>query len=106
LKVMGIETVVAGDFDTAFNCIVEQAFDIITLDMQLDEMDTGGQHGMLLLDQLRTKSKDTKVIIVSALEWDGKQVRDFLIKYRASDYLKKPFDPGDLRHMIEEALGK
>ncbi len=101
---MGIEAVVAGDFERALELVRGDPYDVITLDMQLDDMDPGGQQGILLLDQMRTHQKDVPVIIISGLELTGSQVRDFLVEYQADDYLKKPFNPGELRPIVEKAL--
>ncbi len=83
-----------------------ERLDLITLDMQLDEMDAGGQHGMVLLDQINIHQRGVPVIIISGLTWSETQVRDFLRKYRAFDYVKKPFTPDSLRPILVEALNQ
>lgn len=104
LEMAGFEITLAADFDSALTCIRDKQFDLITLDMQLEELDTGGQHGIILLNQTRTYQKGVPVIIISALDWSGSQVRNFLRKYGAFDYLKKPFDPEELLSIIQDAL--
>ncbi|MBE2271748.1 MAG: TIR domain-containing protein [Anaerolinea sp.] len=104
LRKFDLHTTIAGDFETALDAIRAGKFDLVTLDMQLDVMDTGGQHGMLLLDELRTYQPGVPVIILSGLEWTGRQVRDFLREQNAFDYLPKPFKADDLREIVEKAL--
>ncbi|MBK9748325.1 MAG: TIR domain-containing protein [Chloroflexi bacterium] len=104
LRKFGLETTIAADFETALDAIRNDCYRLVTLDMQLDIMDTGGQHGMLLLDELRTYQPDIPVIIISALDWTGRQVRDFLREQNAFDYLPKPFKADDLRDIVESAL--
>lgn len=101
---LGIEAVTAHDFGSALKLIRGEPFNVVTLDMQLDEMDPGGQHGILLLDELRTYHEGVPVIIISGLDWTPRQVRDFLREYEAYDYLPKPFNPNELRRIIEAAL--
>lgn len=102
---LDIETLIVSNFKAALEQIRgKQRFNLITLDMQLDIKDTGGQHGILLLDYLRIYQQSTPVIIISALDWTGLQVRDFLLEYQATDYVKKPFKGNDLKSKIEKAL--
>jgi CheY-like chemotaxis protein len=104
LKAMGITITVAQDLDSALICIRDEKFDAITLDMQLDVMDAEGQHGILLLNQIRSYQRNVPVIIISALDWTGSEVRKFLRKHGAFDYLKKPFYPDELTSIIKDAL--
>lgn len=106
LQKFDLSITIAHDFETALENIRSGAFDLVTLDMQLDAMDTGGQHGILLLDELRTYQKDVPIIIISALNWTGRQVRDFLREYQAFDYLPKPFKSDELHSLVELALKK
>jgi CheY-like chemotaxis protein len=106
LRSFGLEITAVPNFERALEAIRGEKFDLITLDMQLHEMDTGGQHGMLLLDELRTYQVVVPVIIISALKFSGTRVRDFFREYNAFDYLRKPFKPRRLRTMVENALKK
>jgi CheY-like chemotaxis protein len=104
LESLGMQTRGAADFEMALQALRGPAFDVILLDMQLDEMDSGGQRGMLLLEQLSIYQPGVPVIIISALPWTGQQVRDFLREYGAFDYLHKPFKAHELRTIIQQAL--
>lgn len=104
LKDFNINTFVASDLESALELIRSQSFDLITLDMQLDAMDAGGQHGILLLDQIRTYQAKASVVIISHVEWSGRQVRDFFREDQVFDFLPKPFKAGELRRIIEEVL--
>lgn len=104
LTEMGLTATIASDFDTALKFIRMDRFDLITLDMQLDNMDASGQAGVTLLDQMRTYQRRVPIIIISGLPWSGTNVRDFLREYGAYDYLTKPFKPEYLKKCIEKAL--
>ncbi len=98
----GYIVTIAADLEQAIEQIRNRKFDLVTLDMQLDLMDADGQHGLLLLDELKTSQLDVPVIIISALDWSGKQVRDFLREYQVFDYLPKPFKAHELKACIDE----
>lgn len=104
LEDLGYVCSVAGDFDSALDLVLSERFSLVTLDMQLDELDQAGQAGYLLLDQLHTNQAGVPVIIISGLPWPGSQVRDFLRKYDAFDYLSKPFDPQELRNRVQSII--
>lgn len=106
LQKFDLDVTIAPDFESAMENIRSGSFDLITLDMQLDAMDTGGQHGMLLLDEIRTYQKEVSIIIISALKWTGRQVRDFLRENQVFDYLDKPFKASELHSVVEDALQK
>ncbi|WP_420628267.1 response regulator [Candidatus Leptofilum sp.] len=104
LHEIGANVTIANNLDSALGFIRLTKFELITLDMQLDEMDSAGQVGIMLLDQLRTYQREAVVIIISGLPWSGENVRDFLRDYKAYDYLKKPFKPDELKMLINEAF--
>ena len=104
LEELGLCEVSADNFDLALESIRADTFDLVLLDMQLDELDPGGQQGILLLEQMQTYQKQVPVIIISALPWSGQEVRDFLREYGAYDYLPKPFKPQVLRQLIRQVL--
>jgi len=104
MKLFELEVKIANDFDSALELIRSEKFVLITLDMQLGQMDLEGQNGLLLLDELHTYQKNVPIIIISALKWTGRDVRDFLRKHHAFDFLAKPFKLNELRSIVSEAL--
>ncbi len=105
LESMSLETIIAPDAQTAFQLIRSQHFDLITLDMQLDDLDVEGKRGVMLLDQLRIYQRDTPVIIITGLDWKPSDVRDFFKEFGAFDFLpKSEFRPDKLRHAVNKAL--
>ena len=73
--------------------------DAIILDLMMPEMD-----GYELCEALKKNNqyKETPIIILSALDAD--KHRDSLISMGASDYIVKPFLPGDLLEKVSTAL--
>lgn len=104
LETMGLEVTVAASFDEAARRLRSEGYRLVLLDMQLDPLDAGGQQGLLLLDLVRVHQPRAAVIVVSALPWSGRDVRDFLVRKGASDFLAKPFDPDALRAAVEATL--
>lgn len=62
LKQIGIDTFIASDGKTALDMIYNQDFDCILLDLILPEID-----GFTILEEIRNKSQDTKVIVMTNL---------------------------------------
>lgn len=106
LESMGVSVTQAKSFRSAFQQVRADQFDVVTLDMQLSDMDQDGAQGMELLDQIQIYQRGVPIIIISGLDWKPKDVRDFLVEYGAFDFLQKPLRPADLRHALEAALNK
>jgi CheY-like chemotaxis protein len=104
LSSMNISVTQAKTFRSAYNYIRSEQFDLVTLDMQLRDMDPDGQEGIQLLDQLRFHQRGVPVIIISGLDWRPMDVRSFLKEYDAFDFLQKPLRPNDLRAVVEKAV--
>jgi CheY-like chemotaxis protein len=106
LQDLRFQTVVADDFRKALDVIRSQHFDLVTLDMQLDIMDQGGQKGFLLLEQLKSYQKSVPIIIISGIEWTGSEVGEFFMEYGIAAYVKKPFKPKQVRSAVEKLFRK
>lgn len=75
---------------------VEQ-YDLIILDINLPDID-----GFTLLQKLRIRDQNTKVLILSALSQTGDKVRG--LDLGANDYLAKPFHLDELEARIRNLL--
>jgi len=74
----------------------EKYFDIVVTDVRMEEID-----GLEVLEQVKAKSAETKVIIITGYA-TIEVAREALIK-GAFDFIAKPFKPNDLRLIIERA---
>ena len=83
----------------ALDALEKKAADAIILDPMMPEMD-----GFEFYERLKAneKYKQTPVIILSALE--ANKGRERLMSMGASDYIIKPFLPGDLLEKVSTAL--
>ena len=91
----------AYDGDEALEKVVDEAPDLILLDIMLPEMD-----GFEVCENLK-KSKVTEAVPVIMLTSKGTE-EDICegLELGASDYLTKPFSPRTLLTRIEDVLGR
>jgi len=102
LRQLGYPNVVTAENGRiALECIREQAFDMVLLDIMMPELS-----GYDVLERLRAEGRlaDLPVIVISALEDIDSVVR--CIELGAEDYLTKPFNPTLLKARITAALEK
>lgn len=93
----GYTVEVANDGDAGFRRAVEEAFDILILDVMLPR-----KNGFDLLRDLRQRGLQIPAIMLTAR---GQIVDRILgLKLGADDYLTKPFDMGELLARIEAIL--
>lgn len=81
----------------ALQKIEESKFDLVILDYLMPEM-----NGMEALQCIRERQPDLKVIMVTGLNQNQTEMRAKALG--VFDYLPKPFDPVDLKHVVEHAL--
>jgi DNA-binding NtrC family response regulator len=81
----------------ALRKVDEAPFDIVILDIMMPKMD-----GMEVLQQIKERHPEVDVIMVTGLSQIQTAVQ--AMKLGAFDYLPKPFDPDELRHVVERAL--
>lgn len=104
IESIGLGHEVANNLDEALTLIRSKSYVLITLDMQLDFIDSEGQIGLMLLDQIEQYQDDIPVVIISGLRWTGTDVRGFFVNYKVTDYFTKPFDPSNLKERILDII--
>jgi len=89
------------DGKIAMERIKNEKPDLVILDLMLPGMD-----GLEICQRIKTDPvlKDTVVIIVSAMDATSNRFKG--IKYGADYYIKKPFDPSELRSLVTIFLKK
>ncbi|MDH5534767.1 MAG: sigma-54 dependent transcriptional regulator [Betaproteobacteria bacterium] len=100
LRVLG-----GGDFDLetvsngpeALRRVEDRHYDIVILDIVMPEMD-----GLEVLQRVKESHPDIEVIMITGLAQIDVAVR--AMKRGAFDYLPKPFEPDELRLVVERAL--
>ncbi len=95
LKRQGFEAHVAEDGQQALQCLSQQAFDVVLLDLSLPIFD-----GWTVLRKLRQDGSTVPIIIVTALLDEGDLPR--VLAAGANDYLRKPFRFTDLMAMVQK----
>jgi DNA-binding NtrC family response regulator len=76
--------------------IDQKDFDVVVTDIRMDEID-----GMQVLDRVRKKSPQTKVIMITGYAMMA-LAREAMEK-GAFDFIAKPFKPNELREVIAKA---
>ncbi len=85
----------APDGESALAQVAAEAPDLVLLDMRLPDMD-----GLDVLSRLRTS--DVPVVVITADSSSSRTIR--AIQAGAYDYLVKPLEPEQLRHVVSRAL--
>ena len=75
----------------------EEVFDVMVVDVMMP-----GMSGLELLQQVKELHPDIDVIMMTGLSEIQTAVK--ALKLGAFDYLSKPFDPDELKHVVERAL--
>jgi DNA-binding response OmpR family regulator len=84
---------------SALETLAEHSFDLVLLDLMLP-----GQNGWQVLDNMKTFGLDSSVLVMSAIS-DTAHVIEALNR-GAVDYLRKPFEIGELVARVRAALRK
>ncbi len=87
---------VQNGFD-ALQKVDESAYDILLLDIMMPKMD-----GLEVLQSVKERYPDVEVIMMTGLSEISTAVK--AMKLGAFDYLPKPFDPDELKQVVERAL--
>lgn len=97
LKRDGYAVDIASNGEAASELIAANEYDLVTLDIMLPDAD-----GFIILSELREKSKDARVIIVSANHTVEDRIKG--LDLGANDYIIKPFNFDELRARIRALL--
>jgi DNA-binding response OmpR family regulator len=97
LSMEGYEVRCAEDGEEARQALLDQAFDLLVLDIMIPRID-----GLTLLRWLRKRTADLPVLIVSARGTEAEKVEG--LRAGADDYLAKPFGVRELLARIEALL--
>ena len=81
----------------ALKKVDEGRFDLVILDIMMPKMD-----GLEVLQQVKERHPDVDVIMVTGLSQIQTAVK--AMKLGAFDYLPKPFDPDELKLVVQRAL--
>lgn len=95
---MGLEVKTAITGEEAIECLLEQHFDLVLLDLRLPGMD-----GMAVLRWVREHQEQVPVALMSAHGDISTAVE--AMKIGAVDFLQKPFSPSEVRQMVRSQLG-
>lgn len=83
----------------AFHLLTQESFDVMVTDVRMP-----GTDGMTLLEKVRAAGIDVDVILMTAYGTIADAVR--AMKFGASDYITKPFEPDAVVLAIERALAR
>ncbi len=97
LKKQGYEVLLASSGDEGLKMVIDDSPDIILLDIQLPGMD-----GIEVLQKIKEISKDTVVIMATAM--DDLKVAVKAMRLGAYDYINKPFHIDDLVLTVNKAM--
>ena len=81
----------------ALRKIDETAYDVVILDIMMPKID-----GLKVLQQVKERHPEVDVIMVTGLSEIQTAVKS--MKLGAFDYLPKPFDPDELKLVVDRAL--
>ncbi|MBP8295263.1 MAG: sigma-54-dependent Fis family transcriptional regulator, partial [Burkholderiales bacterium] len=81
----------------ALRKVDETEYDIIVLDIMMPKID-----GLEVLQHVKERYPDVDVIMMTGLSQIQTAVK--AMKLGAFDYLSKPFDPDELKHVVERAI--
>ena len=93
----GYRTIICSSAEAALD-----AFDPVTVDLVISDLRMPGIDGRRLLHEIRARSPDTPVVLITAYT----SMRDAvdMVKEGAFDYISKPFEMDDILATLERAL--
>jgi len=97
LKEHGYATDIVRDGGQGIEKVTSQDYDLVVLDMMLPHTD-----GWDVLDAIRKSGKDTRVLVLTALDSTNDKVR--ALNRGADDYLVKPFASAELTARVRALL--
>lgn len=97
LDSLGYDVQINTNLPDALISLTEKAFDLIILDLKLDD-----QCGFDLIDHMEKNQLDIPVIIITGQNSEKKVIKAF--KKGVIDYLKKPYEPDDFVDAVRNAI--
>ncbi|MDR0991467.1 MAG: response regulator [Ruminococcus sp.] len=97
IKSYGITADVANDGFTAVELVKQHTYDIVFLDWQMPD-----KNGAEVAREIREISPATKIILISAYDWDD--IATTLAGTNVSDFIRKPVPPSDIYSRIVQAI--
>lgn len=98
LEISGFSVKICHDGVSGLNCIKEEEFDLLILDIMLPGID-----GFEILKRVRD-TKDIPILLVSAKKEEIDKIRG--LGLGADDYITKPFSPGELVARVNAHISK
>jgi len=88
----------ASNGEEGVDLFIEKKPDVVTLDITMPVMD-----GIEALKQMKLMDKNAKIIMVSAASQKSKMLE--AIKYGATDFIAKPFEPEQIVKTVLKYIG-
>ncbi|GIW39896.1 MAG: hybrid sensor histidine kinase/response regulator [Candidatus Binatia bacterium] len=83
----------------ALEIVQREPIDVVTLDLRMP-----GMSGIEVMQEIKSRDPDIEVIIVTGYSSLETAIRG--LRYRAFDYISKPFDVHDIMDLVERALAQ
>ena len=93
---------VVGNSSDAISLLLNNNFDLVLLDLNLD----GKDEGKTILSKIREEMKNTKVPVIIATAYDLKPEDEQFYNDNANGFIPKPFDKKDLLVIVNKILLK
>jgi two-component system, NtrC family, response regulator AlgB len=97
LEQIACEVSAAASAESALSTLARQPFDLAFVDLRL-----GDANGLDLIPRLLAESPNLMIVVMTAYATLDSAVE--AIKRGASDYLPKPFQPAQIRHVVEQSI--
>jgi NtrC-family two-component system response regulator AlgB len=97
LEQFGCEVTGVAAADSALHLLAQQAFDLAFLDLRL-----GDSSGLDLIPKFLAESPNLIIVVMTAYATIDSAVE--AIKRGAADYLPKPFQPAQIRHVVDQCI--
>ena len=97
LEQFGCEAIGVGTADGALHLLSQKAFDLAFLDLRL-----GDANGLDLIPKFLAESANLIIVVMTAYATIDSAVE--AIKRGAGDYLPKPFQPAQIRHVVDQCI--
>lgn len=87
IKLLGYDSSVADNGEEAVRLAYEEPFDLIILDIKMDDMS-----GLEALEKIRAKGKSSKSPVIMLTAYSHPEFVEEAVKHGANDYILKPFN--------------